>query len=70
MEMPADYDHLMYYAQDRFPGATIDITHMLGEIIHIDIDRHRYTFEIASDDDEYVFTDGKMTFSIPLMEID
>lgn len=29
-----------------------------------------YTFEIGSDDDEYLFTDGEASFSIPLMEID
>ena len=44
--------------------------HTPDEIIHIDVDGHRYTFGIGSDDDAYVFADGKDAFSIPLMEID
>lgn len=38
------------------------------EIIHIDVDGHRFTFEIGSDDDCYVFGDGEKSFVIPLME--
>ena len=67
---PLDRLHLLSHAQVLFPGAVIEVIHMPNEIIHLDVDGHRYTFEIGSDDDEYVFTDGKMTFSIPLMEID
>lgn len=67
---PLDRLHLLSNAQALFPGAVIEVTHMSDEIIHIDVDGHRYTFEIGSDDDEYLFTDGKASFSIPLMEID
>ncbi|MDR2857605.1 MAG: hypothetical protein LBV50_07130 [Novosphingobium sp.] len=65
---PTDYRHLLFHAQALFPGAVIDVIHMPDETIHIDVDGHRYTFEIGSDDDEYIFTDGKVTFSIPLMD--
>ena len=36
--------------------------------VHIDVDGHRFTFEIGSDDDFYAFTDGERSFNIPLME--
>ena len=64
----ADYDHLRSYAQQMFPGARIEVTHTEDEVIYIDVDGHRFTFEITSDDEEYVFTDGQRTFTIPLME--
>lgn len=67
---PLDRSHLFSHAQALFPGAVIEVIYTPDEIIHLGVDGHRYTFEIGSDDDEYVFTDGKMTFSIPLMEID
>ena len=67
---PLDRLHLLSYAHALFPGAVIDVIHTSDEIIHIDVNGHRYTFEIGSDDDEYVFADGKASFSIPLMEID
>lgn len=63
-----DRDHLLIQAQRLFPSATIAVTHTDDEVIHIDVDGYRYTFEIGSDDDEYVFTDGKEAFTIPLME--
>lgn len=66
----ADHDHLLHHAQGLFPDAAIQITHTDDEIIHIDVDGHRYTFEIGSDDDEYVFTDGRTTFTVPLMDLD
>lgn len=67
---PLDRLHLLSHAQALFPGAVIDVIHTPDEIIHIDADGHRYTFEIGSDDDEYLFTSEKASFSIPLMEID
>lgn len=66
MEWPADYDHLMQHAQDMFPGSVIEVIHTPDEIIHIDVDGQRYTFEIGSDDDEYMFCDGTTSFAIPL----
>lgn len=66
MEMPADYNHLMYYAQERFAGSAIRIAYTEDEIIHIEVDGHRYTFEIGSDDDSYRFFDGVTSFTIPL----
>lgn len=65
---PLDRRHLLNHAQTLFPDAVIAVIHDPDEIIHIEIDGHRYTFEIGSDDDEYVFTDGNRTFSIPLMD--
>jgi len=65
---PLDRSHLLSHAQALFPGAMIEVIRTPDEIIHIDVDG--YTFEIGSDDDEYLFTDGKASFSIPLMEID
>lgn len=67
---PLDRPHLLFHAEALFPGAIIDVIHTPDEVIHIDVDGHRYTFEIGSDDDEYCFTDGHNAFSIPLMEID
>lgn len=67
---PLDRVHLIDHAQTMFPGATIDVIYTPDEIIHIDVDGYRYTFEIGSDDTEYFFTDGKSSFSIPLMDFD
>ena len=67
---PRDHDHLLSHAQAIFPGSQVVVIHTPDEIIHIDVDGHRYTFEIGSDDDEYVFTNGKATFCIPLMDFD
>jgi hypothetical protein len=67
---PLDRLHLLSHARALFPDASIEVIYTPDEIIHIDVDGHRYTFEIGSDDDEYLFTDGKNAFSIPLMEID
>jgi hypothetical protein len=67
---PLDRAHLISHAQALFPGATIEVIYDPDEIIHIEVDGHRYSFEIGSDDDTYVFTDGKCGFMIPLMEID
>ena len=64
----ADHEHLLDHAQRLFPDAEIHITHTDDEIIHIDVNGHRFTFEITSDDEEYVFTDGSEKFTIPLME--
>jgi hypothetical protein len=64
----ADNDYLLTHAQQLFPDAKIEVTHSDDEIIHIDVNGHRFTFEITSDDEEYVFTDGRVTFTIPLME--
>lgn len=68
MNPPADYDHLLQHAQRLFPGARIEISYTEDEIIHIDVDQHRYTFEIGSDDDAYIFNDGVTAFEVPLME--
>lgn len=66
MEMPAEYFHLLQHAWDMFPGSNVEIIYAEDEIIHIDVDGHRFTFEIGSDDDDYIFTDGTTSFSIPL----
>jgi hypothetical protein len=66
MEEPADFDHLMRNAGDIFPNGRIVITYTDDEIIHIDVDDHRFTFEIGSDDDAYIFSDGSISFSIPI----
>lgn len=63
----ADTQHLMHHAATLFPGSVITITYE-EEIIHIDVDGHRYSFGIGSDDDHYIFSDGETSFIIPLME--
>lgn len=63
---PLDRSHLLSHAQALFPGAVIDVIHTPEEIIHIDVDGYRYTFEIGSDDDAYTFSDGANAFEIPL----
>jgi hypothetical protein len=70
MQRPADYDHLLRHAQRLFSGATIAITYMDDEIIHIDVDQRRFSFEIGSDDDGYFFDDGMTSFFIPLFSDD
>jgi hypothetical protein len=62
---PYDYFHLLQHVWDLFPKADIEITYE-GETIHIDVNGYRYTFEIGSDDDAYVFSDGTTSFTIPL----
>lgn len=69
-EEPLDRQHLLSHAKALFPGAAIDVIYAPGEILRLDVDGHRYTFEIGSDDDAYVFTDGVATFTIPLMDLD
>lgn len=64
----ADYDYLREHAQRLFPGASIEVIHTDDEVIYIDVDGHRFTFEITSDDEAYNFSDGRTTFKIPLME--
>lgn len=67
MTKPADYLHLIRHAWVLFPEATIEITYH-DESIHLDVNGHRFTFEIGSDDDSYVFSDGATSFEIPLMD--
>lgn len=67
MSQPADYLHLLQHAWNLFPGANIEITYV-DETIHLDVDGHRFTFEIGSDDDSYVFSDGVTSFEVPLMD--
>lgn len=64
----ADYEHLLRHAQNLFPNASIEVIHTEDEAIHIDVDCCRFTFEIGSDDDAYVFGGPHSTFTIPLME--
>lgn len=66
MEKSADYDHFIQHAQEMFPGAAINITYTPDEIIYLDVDGHRYTFEVTRDDDTYTFYDGSTSFAIPL----
>lgn len=65
---PADYLYLLQRAWDLFPGAIIDLEYGDDETVHILVNDHRFTFEIGSDDDCYAFSDGEMSFVIPLME--
>ncbi|SLK07517.1 hypothetical protein [Novosphingobium mathurense] len=65
-DQPRDWLHLTSHARKLFPGAVIEVIYAPEEIIHIDVDGHRYTFEIGSDDDAYIFTDGSVSFTIPL----
>lgn len=67
MYQPQDHDHLVHHARLLFLGSAVAVTYD-DEIIHLDIDGVRFTFEIGSDDDEYLFSDGHRTFSIPLMD--
>lgn len=68
-QRPLDYDHLLASARALFPDSTVAVIYSPYETIHVDVDGHRFTFEIGSDDDEYVFTDGKTTFTVPLMDL-
>jgi len=64
--LPPDYDHLLSHARNLFPAHEIQMTYGDDETIHIDLNGRRFTFEIGSDDDAYVFTDGQDWFVIPL----
>lgn len=50
---PTDYLHLLQHAWDLFPGSDVEITFTEEETIHLDVNGHRFTFEIGSDDDAY-----------------
>lgn len=63
---PADYLHLLQHAWNLFPGSDVEITYTEDETINIDVDGHRFIFEIGSDDDAYIFSDGSTSFTIPL----
>ncbi len=65
--LPDDHDHLLSHARTLFPDCMIGIVYD-NEVIHIDVGARRFTFEIGSDDDTYVFSDGQDTFVIPLWE--
>lgn len=67
---PLDRFHLLSHAQALFPGTMIAVIYTPNEIIHIEVDGHRYTFEIGSDDDAFEFSDGNAGFTIPLMDFD
>lgn len=68
MYQPQDHDHLVHHARLLFPGSVVAVTYTEDEIIHLDIDGTRFTFEIGSDDDEYVFHGAGRSFVIPLMD--
>lgn len=66
---PLDRQHLLDHACALFPGTTIAVIYTPDEIIHIDVDGHRFTFEIGSDDDEYICSIGRrirITRKLPL----
>ena len=63
-----DHDHLLDHARRLYPNSKIQITYTDDEIIYIDVNGNRFTFEITSDDEKYVFTGGQTTFTIPLMD--
>lgn len=67
-EEPLDRAYLLSHARELFPSTEIEVIHMPGEIIYLFVNGRQFIFEIGSDDADYVFTDGKMTFSIPLMD--
>ena len=69
-QKPADYEHLICHVRARFPGEAVRITYTEDERIHIDVGAHRYTFDIGSDDDEYLFVGQLGSFSIPLIDWD
>lgn len=69
MYQPQDHDHLVHHARLQFPGSAVAVTYD-DEIIHLDIDGVRFTFEIGSDDDAYVFDGPRGSFVIPLMADD
>lgn len=66
VDHPIDYPHLLAHAQAMFPGSHIRVNYTDDETIHIDVNGHRFTFEIGSDDDAYIFDDGVSSFTIPL----
>lgn len=67
MYQPQDRDHLLHHARLLFPGSAVAVTYD-DEIIHLDIDGVRFTFEIGSDDDAYDFHGPGRSFVIPLMD--
>lgn len=62
-----DRDHLIGHALNLFPGSAVSVTYTEDEIIHLDVDGVRFTLEIGSDDDAYVFHGIARSFVIPLM---
>ena len=68
---PKDMKSRMGQMQEiLFPGSHVVVTYPADEVIHIQVDARLFIFEIGSDDESYIFTDGQQTFEIPLMDQD
>ena len=70
MEQMPDYTYLTEQTKKLFPQSRVIVSYPQDEVIHILIDDRLFVFEIGSDDDSYVFSNGEDCFEIPLMEWD
>jgi hypothetical protein len=68
MEQMPDYAYLTAQAKRLFPNSHVIVSYPQDEVIHILIDDRLFVFEIGSEDEEYVFSNGDDCFKIPLMD--
>ena len=65
----AERDHLINEASKLFPNSTISLEYGdQYEEIHLYIDGARYTFNVGSDDDVFVFYAGNNRIVIPALD--
>ena len=65
----AERDHLISEALEVYPNASISIDYDdEDEAIHLTIDGMRFTFNVGSDDDAYVFQSGDHRIVIPALD--
>lgn len=70
MEQMPDHAYLTAQTKRLFPDSRVLVTYPKDEVINILVDDRLFVFEIASDNDEYVFSNGDECFTIPLMNWD
>lgn len=68
MEYLPDHSYLTQCVQQLFPCSSVIVTYPFEEVINIQIDDRLFVFEVGSEDESYIFDDGRTTFTIPLME--
>ncbi len=68
MEQMPDYAHLTAQTKQLFPDSRVVVYYPTEEVIHILIDDRLFVFELGSDDECYLFSNGEEYFEIPLMD--
>jgi len=65
----AERNYLIKEASKLYPNASITVDYDdEDEAIHLDIDGTRYTFQVGSDDDAYVFQSSGARIMLPALD--